>query len=54
MAAYLKVSAIKKMIKSKGHRCSKEFIEQVDRQVEMMVNKAIEQTKAITLKELAL
>jgi hypothetical protein len=52
MAAYLKVSAIKKMIKSKNHRCSKEFIEMIDRKVEEMVEKTIANTKAITLKEL--
>ena len=50
MAAYLKVSAVRNLVKSKGKRCSKDFIEAVDREVNSIVLKAIATCKAMTLK----
>ena len=52
MAAYLKVSAIRKLIKSKGKRCSKDYIADLDREVEQIVNRSIASNKAMTLKSL--
>jgi hypothetical protein len=52
MADYLKVSAIKKMIKASDHRCSMDFINALDKKVEEIIKTAISESKAITLKEL--
>ena len=52
MAAYLKVSAIKKLVKSKEKRCSKDFIADLDREVELIINRAIVNCETVTLKNL--
>jgi len=52
MANYLKVSAVRNLIKSKEKRCSKDFIELLDREVYIIVMKTIENNKAMTLKEI--
>ena len=52
MANYLKVSGIKQYIKSKGNRCSSGYIEQLDKLIEKTIDKSIENSKAVTLKEL--
>lgn len=40
--AYLKNSAVKKLIKEKGFRCSGDFIESLDRSVEKLIISSIE------------
>ena len=52
MAEYLKVSAIRKFIKAKSKRCSKDFIEELDNEVLKLVNLSITRCKAMTLKSL--
>jgi len=52
MANYLKVSSVKKLIKANEKRCSKDFIEALDKKVEEIINHNMANTKAITLKEL--
>ena len=52
MADYLKVSAIKKFLKAKEKRCSKDFIDALDQEVASIITKSMEGSKAITVKEL--